>query len=303
MTLQMRRRLESGSRRTTIYRRRRHRDADLHLLLLCNRRLRATSSDLNRRQEDVFGSDLVIMPNNFMEDKIRKVRSGTLRLQSKFEFSSVCPGKVGAGILYDKEGHILTNAHLVCIRGEGTLAQQWYAGKVVANFKGGEQCDAEVLFVDVGNDVALLKIPESVIKPYNVPCDFSEDLPGMGDNFFLVGHPHGLVPFNVKYGRVSDPSRPPSDIPENILNGYFPHSLEHMDPAMKFLELDVMAAHGFSGGPLSTVEGLVFGVFHAGIQGAACYGIPFAIIQSALNQRSPGDPVFRHLKLSTLSHV
>ncbi|XP_058212162.1 uncharacterized protein LOC131324273 isoform X2 [Rhododendron vialii] len=238
---------------------------------------------------------------HFEKDKIQKVMSGTLRLQTEFEYSDLFPSKVGTGILYDKEGHILTNAHVVSdsfdfkFLSPGTLAKHWVAGKVVANFKGGEQCDAEVLSVDVGNDVALLKIPESVIKPSNIPCDFSEEVPGMGDNFFVVGHPH-VVPFYVKYGHVSDPSRPPSDIHANILNG-FPHSLEHMDPAMKFLELDVMAGPGFSGGPLSTVEGLVFGVLHAGIQGTACYGIPFAIIQSALGRmfkRSPGDHVFCH---------
>ncbi|KAG5554677.1 hypothetical protein RHGRI_012287 [Rhododendron griersonianum] len=226
--------------------------------------------------------------------------SGTLRLQTEFEYSHLFPSKMGAGILYNKEGHILTNAHVVShsfeVPSPGTLAmaKHWVAGKVVANFKDGEQYDAEVLYVDVGNDVALLKIPESVIMPSNIPCVFSKDVPGRGDNFFVVGHPHDVIPFNVKYGRVSDPSRPPSDIHANFLN----HSYEHMDPAMKFLELDVMGARGFSGGPLSTVEGLVFGVFHAGMPEIGWYGIPFAIIESALGRmfkRSPGDPVFCHL--------
>ncbi|KAI8561294.1 hypothetical protein RHMOL_Rhmol04G0327600 [Rhododendron molle] len=212
----------------------------------------------------------------------------------------------GAGILLNKKGYVLTNAHVVSRdfdfevprEGRMALAPRWLAGKVLANFYGGVQCDAEVLSVDVGNDLALLKIPESVIKPYNIPCEFSKGVRD-GADFFVVGHPHG-PPFIVKFGFVSNRSRPLSDIPWDILNGGFPHSLEHMDLAMKFLELQVEAGPGFSGGPLSTVDGLMFGVLHAGIEGTACYGIPVAIIKSAVRRmfnrsRIPGYDVFCHL--------
>ncbi|KAE9455377.1 hypothetical protein C3L33_12722, partial [Rhododendron williamsianum] len=227
--------------------------------------------------------------------------SGTLRLQTEFENRYLYPSKVGAGILY-KKGYILTNAHVVSdsfeVPSGSTRVKHWVVGKVVANFYGGVQCDAEVLSVNVGKDVALLKIPESVIKPSNIPCVFSKDVPGRGDKVFVVGHPHG-VPFNVKYGHVSNPSRPLSDIRAFVQNG-FPHSFEYMDPDMTFLEIDVTAAKGSSGGPISTAEGSVFGVLHAGIEGTACYGIPVAIIKRAVRRmlnrsRSPGYDVFCHL--------
>ncbi|KAG5554695.1 hypothetical protein RHGRI_012298 [Rhododendron griersonianum] len=225
-------------------------------------------------------SPQVILPDNFKEDKIQKVISGTLRLQTEFvHYDLFLTSKGGAGILLDKKGHILTNAHIVSspfnfkVQG-GTLALRWLpASRVLANFEGREQYDATILSVDVGNDLALLRVDESVIKPSNIPCEFSKDIPGRGEDFFVVGHPHDLTPFNVKKGHLSNPSR------------RFPHSLNYMDPAVEFLELDVMAAPGFSGGPLSTAEGLVFGVLHAGIQEiATSYGIPVANIESFLGR-------------------
>lgn len=67
----------------------------------------------------------------------------------------------------------------------------------VGEFWLGKACDADVLSVDIENDLALVKLSKDVIRTSNILCVFVKDPPDFGDLVFMVGHPN-ITSFPVK---------------------------------------------------------------------------------------------------------
>ena len=105
----------------------------------------------------------------------------------------------GSGFVIDKDGYILTNAHVV----EG-------ADSVDVSFdeSGGDSIPAEVKGVDTSADIAVLKVnPDDVkggIKP--IPLGDSSNLQ-VGDPVIAIGNPFGYTR-TVTTGIVSGPLAP-----------------------------------------------------------------------------------------------
>ncbi|MGC5412830.1 S1C family serine protease, partial [Streptomyces sp. DT225] len=59
-------------------------------------------------------------------------------------------GGTGTGFVYDKEGHILTNNHVVASAAD--------SGQLTATFSNGKKYDAEVVGRAQGYDVAVIKL-------------------------------------------------------------------------------------------------------------------------------------------------
>ncbi|XP_058211821.1 putative protease Do-like 14 [Rhododendron vialii] len=182
---------------------------------------------------------------------------------------------VGTGFLLDRDGYILTCAHVLSILQEFKVGdknvERWLPGQVRTNFRGEDAYVVDVKSIDIGNDVALLKLPPGVIKQSHLPCVLTKVPPDMGEYIFLVGHPASL-PFPLRFGHVINPRRSLYDFSPGHL-ARFPQHDEYMDPDMKFLELDMRSAPGFSGGPLATMEGA-----------KAAYGILSSMITKVLEK-------------------
>ncbi|KAG5554681.1 hypothetical protein RHGRI_012291 [Rhododendron griersonianum] len=214
----------------------------------------------------------------FNKEVIEKVLRGTVLLCSQFVHKdAILDEGVGTGFLLDRDGHILTCAHVMSILQEFKVGEKkvehWLPGQVRANFRGEDAYVVDVKSIDIGNDVALLKLPPA------------------------------SLPFSLRFGLVINPRRSPYDFGPGHL-ARFPHHDEYMDPGMKFLELDMRSAPSFSSGPLATVEGNVIGILHVGIDGLfyqgakAAYGISSSMITKVLkkmHKRSPVDNVFLHI--------
>ena len=86
----------------------------------------------------------------------------------------------GSGFVIDKDGHILTNAHVV----EG-------ASKVQVSFGNKKPVDAEVLGRDTSTDVALLKVntDDATLKPLTLGDSSKAEV---GDPVVAIGNPFGL---------------------------------------------------------------------------------------------------------------
>jgi putative serine protease PepD len=157
----------------------------------------------------------------------------------------------GSGFVYDSEGHIVTNDHVV----EG-------AESVSVRFWNGDTYDANVVGTDPSTDLAVIKVdaPDSVLHPLAVGD--SSDVQ-VGNTVFALGSPFGLED-SFTSGIVSALHRQ-IEAPNNFTIN-------------DSIQTDAAINHGNSGGPLLNSSGEVIGV-NAQIAGntGANVGIGFAI--------------------------
>jgi S1-C subfamily serine protease len=73
--------------------------------------------------------------------------AGVVRVNIQRSEESNSPGGVGSGFVFDKKGHIITNAHVV----EDAI-------KVVVTFLDGRSYNAEIVGVDTFTDIAVIKV-------------------------------------------------------------------------------------------------------------------------------------------------
>ena len=139
----------------------------------------------------------------------------------------------GSGFVYDNQGHIITNQHVV----DG-------AESVSVRFSDGSTHDATVVGSDPSTDLAVLKVdaPASLLKPLRLGK--SSEL-AVGDGVIAIGSPFGLEQ-TVTTGIVSALNRQ-----INSPNGFA------IDDA---IQTDAAINHGNSGGPLLDLDGRVIGV-------------------------------------------
>jgi S1-C subfamily serine protease len=160
----------------------------------------------------------------------------------------------GSGFVIDREGHVITNNHVV----EG-------AGSVSVKLGDSEKSyDAEVVGTDPGTDIALLKVDAPADEFSPLRLGRSSDLE-VGDPVVAIGNPFGLDR-TVTSGIVSALQR---DI--QAPNGF---SISHV------IQTDAAINPGNSGGPLINAEGAVIGInsqIATGGGGGGNVGIGFAV--------------------------
>ncbi|MCY0934990.1 S1C family serine protease [Streptomyces sp. H34-S4] len=161
-------------------------------------------------------------------------------------------GGTGTGFVYDQQGHILTNNHVVASAANG--------GKLSATFSDGKRYEAEVVGRAQGYDVAVIKLktPPSGLKP--LPLGDSDKV-AVGDSTIAIGAPFGLSN-TVTTGIVSAKNRPvASGDASGGKNSY-----------MSALQTDASINPGNSGGPLLDGRGAVIGI-NSAIQSAGSGGV------------------------------
>jgi len=195
-------------------------------------------------------------PTNYVTEVYKAVAAGVVSVNTQ----SIAMGfwgpqteeGAGSGFVIDKQGHILTNYHVV----QG-------ASKISVTFSNGTSVKATVTGTDPGDDLALLKV--------NVPADQLVPLPlgdsdqvQIGEPAIAVGNPYGLSG-TVTLGIISGRNREMT-----ASNG---RTMRDM------LQTDAAINPGNSGGPLLNAAGQVIGINTAIISGAneGNIGIGFAI--------------------------
>ena len=140
----------------------------------------------------------------------------------------------GSGFVIDKEGHVVTNYHVV----EG-------AKKVQVSFSDNEQRDAAVVGTDPSTDIAVLKIQGTWARSLTPLVLGDSSAVEVGDAVVAIGNPFGLER-TVTAGIVSALQRHIT-----APNGF------QIDEA---IQTDAAINHGNSGGPLLNADGKVIGV-------------------------------------------
>lgn len=194
-------------------------------------------------------------PNDYQVSAIAKqVSPSVVRVDVAAGFRSGS----GSGVVYDTNGHIITNNHVV----EG--AQQ-----VRVTLPDGQEYDAEVVGVDPRSDVAVLHVD---VDDLPVPA-FAEETPEVGDPAIAIGSPFGLDG-SVTAGVVSATNR--------TVTGT-------STPLVDMIQTDAAINPGNSGGALVNGRGEVMGINTAIISGGGGndgigFAIPIGTVRSVADQ-------------------
>ena len=153
---------------------------------------------------------------------------------------------VGSGVIFSKEGHIVTNTHILT-----------NASSVFVEFNDGEITEAILIGADKYSDIAVLKI--TGFKDLN-PIDPAESSNiRVGDEVLAIGNPFG-VGKTVTSGIISATGR------------------DYGNPYLELLQTDAAINPGNSGGALLNEEGNLIGINSSIYSKTGTYsGIGFAI--------------------------
>ncbi|KPI27032.1 MULTISPECIES: S1C family serine protease [unclassified Streptomyces] len=166
--------------------------------------------------------------------------------------SSSGEGGTGTGFVFDTQGHIVTNNHVVADAVDG--------GKVTATFPDGKKYDAEVVGHAQGYDVAVIKLKNapSNLKPLTLG---DSDKVAVGDSTIAIGAPFGLSN-TVTTGIISAKNRPVASSDGTSSAASY----------MSALQTDASINPGNSGGPLLDASGNVIGI-NSAIQSTGSGGL------------------------------
>ena len=187
-------------------------------------------------------------------------------------YSDLGPG-IGSGFVIDKDGHIITNYHVVEI-----------AREVEVHFQSGLKVYGEVVGIDLDSDLAVIKVEVDPEALHPLPLGDSDQL-RVGQTVVAIGNPFGLSG-TMTMGIVSARGRTLESIRQTEAGAFF--------SAGDLIQTDANINPGNSGGPLLNLNGEVIGINRAiqttgrDILGSASNtGIGFAVSSNILKQVIP----------------
>jgi len=181
--------------------------------------------------------------------KVEAVTEKETETIGPFKFGPFQQKGQGSGFIIDREGHILTNNHVV----DG-------ASSVKIALFGGDVLEAEIIGTDRENDLALLKVdPDKVGDVTPLPLGNSDNIKP-GQMAIALGSPFGLEG-SITVGIISAVGRSIPGTAQRLITD--------------MLQTDAAINPGNSGGPLLNSKGEVIGI-NTAIE-ASSTGIGFAI--------------------------
>ena len=175
----------------------------------------------------------------------------------------------GSGFVYDSDGHVITNYHVV----QG-------ASSISVTFPDGSKYKATVVGSDPSSDLAVLKVDAPSSKLHPLTLGDSNAL-AVGDGVVAIGSPFGLEE-TVTTGIVSALDRSISSETKFTIPGV--------------ILTDAAINHGNSGGPLLNLAGQVIGVTaqiesESGGNDGVGFAIPSSTVRSVASQILDGKKV------------
>jgi S1-C subfamily serine protease len=162
-----------------------------------------------------------------------KSEPGVVRVNVQRGETEDVRGGVGSGFVFDKKGHIITNAHVVKD-----------ANKVVVTFLDGRSYNAEIIGTDEYTDLAVIKVNADLALLHPLLIGDSSNLK-VGEGIAAIGNPFGLSG-SMTSGIVSQIGRLlPTDNQYNIPD---------------VIQTDAAINPGNSGGPLLNMRGEIVGI-------------------------------------------
>ena len=200
-----------------------------------------------------------------------KSEPGVVRVNIQRNQTENETGGVGSGFVFDKQGHIITNAHVVKD-----------ATKTIVTFLDGRSYNAEIIGVDEYTDIGVIKVNADLKLLNPLSLGDSSNLQ-VGEPITAIGNPFGLSG-SMTSGIISQMGRLlPSD------SGYSIPDVIQTDAAIN---------PGNSGGPLLNMRGEIVGI-NTAIQSTTgeFTGVGFAIPSQTVAKIVPtliSDGKYKH---------
>ncbi len=212
---------------------------------------------------------IVIDESSAIIDAAAKVGPAVVRITStsaSFDPLSIPETGVGSGVIYDSNGWILTNRHVVA-----------GASELVIELKDGRQFQGRIYGVDTLTDLAIVKIDATGLP--TAPIGNSDELK-VGQQLIAIGSPLGTYSNSVTSGILSAKGRTIQVAGGRLSN---------------LLQTDAAINPGNSGGPLIDLGGNVIGINTAIATSAQGIGfaIPINIARPIMEQALRGQPLAR----------
>jgi 2-alkenal reductase len=176
----------------------------------------------------------------------------------------------GSGFVYDKDGHIVTNAHVV----DGSTL-------TVVTFSNDVQVVADIVGTDRDADIAVIKVDPSVIADIAPLSLADSDKVLVGQRVVAIGNPFGYIG-SMSQGIVSGVHRSVESLRQDTRS-------QGIYSIPEVIQTDAAINPGNSGGPLFDLDGNVIGV-NAQIASDVrqSSGVGFAIPSNIVKQVADG---------------
>ncbi|MBI3737686.1 MAG: trypsin-like peptidase domain-containing protein [Chloroflexi bacterium] len=207
-------------------------------------------------------------------------------------------GSLGSGFVYDSDGHIVTNYHVV---------QGAPNNKVEVDFMSGYKVYGTVIGTDLDSDLAIVKVDAPAAELHPLPLGDSSALK-VGQTVIAIGNPFGLNG-TMTVGIISALGRT-LDSEHATPGGGQPFT------AGDIIQTDAAINPGNSGGPLFNINGEVIGVnrairttnYDATTGEPLNSGIGFAVSSNIIKRVTPtlikdGKYDYPYLGMSSLSDL
>ena len=189
-------------------------------------------------------SDLSDVVENIV-DTVVEVYTETVKYN--YFYGQYVTSGAGSGVIYSSDGYIITNNHVI-----------ENARTVNVKTSDGTEYSAVVIGTDPENDVAVIKIDATGLKP--AILGNSDDLK-LGETAIAIGNPLGTLGGTVTSGIISAKSR------EITVEGQ----------QMTLMQTNAAISPGNSGGGLFNISGQLIGIVNAKYTNTEVEGIGFAI--------------------------
>ena len=166
-------------------------------------------------------------------DIFEKAEPGVVRVNTERNQTESETGGVGSGFVFDKKGHIITNAHVI----EDST-------KTVVTFLDGRSYNAEIIGIDQYTDIGVIKVNADLKLLQPLTLGDSSNLQ-VGEPITAIGNPFGLSG-SMTSGIISQMGR------------LLPSGSGYSIPDV--IQTDAAINPGNSGGPLLNMRGDIVGI-------------------------------------------
>jgi S1-C subfamily serine protease len=205
---------------------------------------------------------------------VEKIKQAIVTISSRISVSAYedTGNWYGTGFITDiEDGIIVTNAHVI---GRGAV------GTYFVTFHNGKQAEARPVYCDSYVDFAILKVEKSELPTEVQKIEFTDKLPKVGDDIFIVGNAEGQG-FSLHSGYLSDLYDINGDMPQGSY------------------VINMNTTGGASGSPILNDENKAIGVLYGSGQTYAL-GLKGSYPQYALKPLKLGkEPSRRHIGVMT----
>ena len=207
-----------------------------------------------------------------LPDLFSKVQKSVVQVTER-DNSNELGSRLGSGFVYDKDGHVITNYHVVT---PGTNNNN----ELQVTFLDGNVYPADLVGVDQFADLAVIKVKNiSSDKLPPLPLANSSSL-RIGESVVAIGNPFGLSG-SMTQGIVSGLGRllPSNENQDNFAGPGSSFSIPNI------IQTDAAINPGNSGGPLIDTQGRVVGINTAIFSNTGVYsGVGFAIPSNTISK-------------------